>query len=730
MYSGAVVSSSVGSGALVGRKLGKYELLHLLAVGGTAEIYLARIAGEAGFEKYVVVKSLLDHLADEEEYVKMFLDEARLGAQLDHSNIVQTLELGEHRGRYFMAMEYLAGMSLAQLARKTQERVPGGYMPVDLVLGLAAQVCSGLHYAHRKAATSGQPLNLVHRDISPQNLVVSFDGVLKIVDFGIAKADVRDTNTRSGTIKGKFAYMSPEQCLAKDIDNKTDIFALGVILHELLTARRLFKRTTTFETYEAIVKGNVPKPSAINPRLDRVLDDVVMTALQYRPADRYESAEAFGQSLLSTLHKRGKSISASDVATYYEDHFEAELDEHASTMRATIMGKAEREKQESLVWGAPELLDEDDIIESHDVEPNGDEDGDQPADATRIELNPLEKAEDAHRGARRRDASEEGRETDVESLLSPKRRRAVPGDDFGVETADPTAPEDDADTIPPSAGVVAVQRTIAPGGAVPVDADSPAPVLGVPRVPAGAAAARGRAGDEDTRGGRRETRETIDLRGRPPAERTGAKRTVIGISPVDISKKPNRPSTGSGPAPAPKPRASGSEPRPHALGSTPRGSTELGHPASAAVASVATARAANAKTLFQPAQPAQQSLSAQREEPASSAPADKQARRSNGAPPDTLPPIADPSKDQLVQVARAAATAQARDSHDAMPLNPGPHSSAELAMAPMPFSPHPSTARQLAPFAPRTNPWFVALIFIVALGFGLGATLLIARLVS
>jgi serine/threonine-protein kinase len=269
----------------------------------------------------------------------MFLDEARLGAQLDHSNIVQTLELGEQNGRYYMVMEYLAGMSLAQLARRTQERVSGGYMPVDLVLGLAAQTCAGLTYAHRKAHAGGKQLNLVHRDISPQNLVVSFDGVLKIVDFGIAKADMRDTHTRSGTIKGKFAYMSPEQCLAEPIDRRTDVFALGTVVHELLSARRLFKRSNTYETYQAILKGNVPPPSRYNQAVDPELDMVVRKALAYHKEDRYESAEALGEAMLRWLHRRGTSVSASDVARYVESVCGPEIQEHAEHMRELISGR-------------------------------------------------------------------------------------------------------------------------------------------------------------------------------------------------------------------------------------------------------------------------------------------------------------------------------------------------------------------------------------------------------
>jgi eukaryotic-like serine/threonine-protein kinase len=342
-------ASSVQAGSLVGERLGKYDILALLAIGGTAEIYLARIAGEAGFEKYVVVKCLLDHLADDADFVRMFLDEARLGAQLDHSNIVQTLELGQHNGRYYMVMEHLAGMSLAQLARKTHERVPTGVIPVEIVLGLASQACSGLHYAHQRTGTDGKQLNVVHRDVSPQNLVVTFEGVLKLVDFGIAKADQRQTHTRSGTIKGKFAYMSPEQCLAEPIDRRTDVFALGTVVHELLTARRLFKRTNTYETYQAILKGNVPPPSRYNRDVDADLDKVVLRALAYQKEDRYPNSEALGEAMLGWLHKRGKSMSASDVSRYVEKVCAQEVTEHAEHMRELISGR-QQTRTDLLRW--------------------------------------------------------------------------------------------------------------------------------------------------------------------------------------------------------------------------------------------------------------------------------------------------------------------------------------------------------------------------------------------
>jgi serine/threonine-protein kinase len=343
-----------GAGSLVGQRLGKYQLLALLALGGTAEIYLARIEGTSGFEKYVVVKCLHDHLADDQEFVHMFLDEARLGATLDHSNIVQTLELGEQNGRYYMAMEFLAGMSLAMVARKAVERVPGGKIPVHLTLGLAAQACAGLHYAHERQS-GGKPLNIVHRDISPQNLVITFEGVVKIVDFGIARAEHRETHTRAGTIKGKFAYMSPEQCRAAEVDRRTDVFALGTIVHELITGRRLFKKGSTYDTYQAILEGKVPVPSSVNHELDPGLDPVVMKALAYDREDRYPTAEAFGEALIGYLHHRGKHSGPGEVSKLFDQYYLEEIDEHGARMRELLEG---REHATSLLtWDAEALSD-------------------------------------------------------------------------------------------------------------------------------------------------------------------------------------------------------------------------------------------------------------------------------------------------------------------------------------------------------------------------------------
>jgi serine/threonine protein kinase len=354
----------------LGETFGKYELLALLAVGGTAEVFLARSTGEAGFQKVLVVKRLLEALAENKEFVDMFLDEARLGARLDHSNIVQTIDLGEVDGRYFIALEYLAGLSLAQFARKGVERLPDG-LPNDLMLGILAQACQGLHFAHEAKLSDGTELKIVHRDVTPQNLIVTYEGLVKVVDFGIAHAAVRESKTKTGMIKGKFAYMSPEQCLGKNIDRRTDIFALGIIGWEMLTGARLFKRDSTYKTYQAIISGEpIPLPSARNPRIDPELDSIIMRALAYEAAYRYDTAEAFGEALTDYLHRRGLRASRNEVGIFYETNFQEELKDHQQTLQALLSGEEAAINHVSGAWDtddAPDPLGFDESYSGQEV---------------------------------------------------------------------------------------------------------------------------------------------------------------------------------------------------------------------------------------------------------------------------------------------------------------------------------------------------------------------------
>jgi serine/threonine protein kinase len=326
-------------------RFGAYELLAPLAVGGTAEIFLARWTS-LGVERIVVVKQLLPEHEHDEEFGDMFLDEARLGAQLSHPNIVQTYEMGTvpsgnsvsgpQGPRRFIVMEYLAGLTLGQVVLQARARLPGG-LPAELAAGMLAQAAMGLHHAHGVKLPDGTELRIVHRDVSPQNLIVTFQGEVKVVDFGIAHAAVREARTKTGMVKGKFAYMAPEQCTGNPVDRRTDVFALGVVLWECLTGQRLFKRKGTYETYRAILSGEIPAPSQVNPALDRALDGVALTALAREPERRFPTAQAFAHALEGWLRGRGQKA---DVARFIGSVFADEVRTHDERMQRILAGGA------------------------------------------------------------------------------------------------------------------------------------------------------------------------------------------------------------------------------------------------------------------------------------------------------------------------------------------------------------------------------------------------------
>ena len=317
---------------------GRYELLALLARGGLAEIWLARQRGMAGFEKLVVVKRLHERLQRDPEYVDMFLDEARINARLQHTNVLQVHELGEVDGRYFLAMEYVEGMPLGVLARKAIARL--GDVPIAICGGLIAQAAHGMHYAHEATAADGTPLAVVHRDLSPLNLLVGFEGVLKVADFGVAKAEGRRTRTRSGVIKGTPTYMSPEHCTGGEVDRRSDVFGLGILLWELLTGRRLFKRPTAEETYDAITSGRVPTPSTYRLELPAALDRLVLRALALDPDDRFATAAELGVALEGALHKDGLRAEVVDIRTFLTEHFPGERHEQEELVARVRQGGA------------------------------------------------------------------------------------------------------------------------------------------------------------------------------------------------------------------------------------------------------------------------------------------------------------------------------------------------------------------------------------------------------
>lgn len=269
-------------------RFGKYVLLDRIAVGGMAEIFLARQTGLEGFEKTVVLKRIRPHLSDKKSFVKMFLNEAKIAAQLSHANICQIYDLGLVGESYFIAMEYIPGRDMRRVIPKAESQ--GIEFPLVYALKIASQVCEGLYYAHEKRDAYGNPLGIVHRDVTPENILVSFDGVVKILDFGIAKATNQVDQTRAGEIKGKLSYMSPEQCSGKPVDHRSDIFSLGVVLYEWVTGFKLFTGESDVAVLKSITDGRIYRPSYFKQDVPEPVEAILMRALDKDRARRYQSA--------------------------------------------------------------------------------------------------------------------------------------------------------------------------------------------------------------------------------------------------------------------------------------------------------------------------------------------------------------------------------------------------------------------------------------------------------
>jgi serine/threonine-protein kinase len=293
---------------------GRYQLLKRLAVGGMAEIYLAKLTGVQGFEKLVVIKRILPNLAAEQRFVQMFLDEARLAASLNHPNVVQIFELGEEQGAFYIAMEFIAGQDLAELMKATRQ--PGSELPLEIGARVIAEAAAGLHYAHTLKDMRGQPLNLVHRDVTLSNILVTYSGQVKLVDFGIAKAESQQQKTTGGGLKGKYAYMSPEQIMGQPLDARSDLFSLGICMYELLVSRRLFKRDNELNIINDILEGEVPPPSSVRPDVPAELDALVLKALHKEREKRFQSAQEFQQALEGWLRTQPMQVSSGEVSDF------------------------------------------------------------------------------------------------------------------------------------------------------------------------------------------------------------------------------------------------------------------------------------------------------------------------------------------------------------------------------------------------------------------------------
>jgi serine/threonine-protein kinase len=299
--------------------LGRYRVVDEIGVGGMASVHLARMDGPGGFQKWVAIKRIHPHLVEDDQFVDMFLDEARIAAGINHANVAQVFDLGKDDNTYWIAMEYLHGEPLREVMRRAEERRMR-IMP-DLAARICADAADGLHAAHELRGKNGQLLGLVHRDVTPHNLFLTYEGYTKVVDFGIAKVADRLSSTRAGTLKGKLAYMSPEQVRGAEVDRTTDIFALGVVLWELTTNQRLFRMDTDLDTLEKVQACIVPPPSTIIPGYPPELEACVMKALSKRKQDRYATAREFSRALQSFLMRSGSFCGPEEVGIFIRQVF-------------------------------------------------------------------------------------------------------------------------------------------------------------------------------------------------------------------------------------------------------------------------------------------------------------------------------------------------------------------------------------------------------------------------
>jgi len=303
---------------------GRYQLLERLAVGGMAELYRARKVAAAGVTKAVVVKKILPAFAGQRDFVRMFINEARIAVSLSHGNIAQVFDFGEVDGEYYLAMEYVRGQPLSKVIRRAHALgLP--WVPEEYALFIAQEMSKGLQYAHTRTDEFHHPLHIIHRDVSPQNVIIGYEGEVKLVDFGIARArGATDSELRQGAVKGKYPYFSPEQARGDDVDLRTDIYATGVVLYQMCCGR-LPHEGKMVQTMQSILRGEFPAPRSLNPGLSEELERILLTAMAPTPEGRYASAEAFGHALGEHLHHGGVRVSSRALGELMAFLFEPEL---------------------------------------------------------------------------------------------------------------------------------------------------------------------------------------------------------------------------------------------------------------------------------------------------------------------------------------------------------------------------------------------------------------------
>ncbi|AKF03034.1 Serine/threonine protein kinase PrkC, regulator of stationary phase [Sandaracinus amylolyticus] len=311
--------------------LGRYRLVQRLAQGGMATVYLARQEGPGGFERPVAIKVVHAHLAREPRFATMFLDEARLTGRLHHPNVCAVVDFGEDAAQLYLAMEYLHGETFASVIRRGAR--DGGALPPAIVARILADAARGLHAAHELRDAEGHPLEIVHRDVSPQNLIVLYDGHTKLTDFGIARARGRLTDTTTGELKGKISFMSPEQLQSAPIDRRTDVWALGVVAWEALCGRRLFRADSEGATALNVIAQEIARPSSVAPDVPEALDAIVLRALERDVSRRTPTAAQLADELEEYLYARGRPLGAPEIASWMEAHFEDRIRKRAGALQ-------------------------------------------------------------------------------------------------------------------------------------------------------------------------------------------------------------------------------------------------------------------------------------------------------------------------------------------------------------------------------------------------------------
>lgn len=306
------------------KQAGQYYLIEKIAQGGMAEIYKGLAYDVNGLKRTVCIKKILPHISASPEFIDTLVNEAKIAVKLSHGNIAQTYDLGKVGNDYFMVMEYVHGKSLSQVAKRAKQM--GEPVPLPLLTYIAAEVANGLDYMHRRSDDQGNPLNIVHRDISPQNILISYSGTIKLIDFGIALAANRLGFTEAGILKGKFSFMSPEQARGENLDHRSDIFSLGVVIHEALTEQRLFKADDNRETIRNVRKAHVVPPSTLNSAIPEAFDKICMRALAKDRRHRYTTAAEMRDELNKLLYKEYPNFQAADLAKYMHHLFPEEVE--------------------------------------------------------------------------------------------------------------------------------------------------------------------------------------------------------------------------------------------------------------------------------------------------------------------------------------------------------------------------------------------------------------------